>query len=425
MLTERFTRLAWLLTPMFLNLLCFGVVNSPRAEDTPNRIDFKYMYYSDKNGVLNHTPTFNWMKRLSHDWTFQWGQEFDVVSGASRRLGANLTGKLGNHGVDAVSGASQRKVTGKPFANPWKDPAFDAVSGASQSEFRHSENPSITYSKQGHVYTAGIYFSDESDYRSYVPSLSIAHDFNDRNTTLSASGSWFFDDFHPQGAFSGQGGSKQIQSLTLSGTQVFSQLTLVSLTVGGIYSQGYLGHPYLPIQVDSGLLIEENVPDHKTSWTLSGQLIQGYHMGEVMGSIHLDMRHYLDTWAMSANDADLQWYQYFGDDKYLRLRARIYQQSVTAFYKDRYSGNERYRSADIRFSAFTSLTLGAKVSLPLSEDWLDHAWLPDHLDLSYDYGMRNTRGDQGTSQPYLHYQLFPHSEFYSEGTFMLGLTFDL
>jgi hypothetical protein len=41
------------------------------------------------------------------------------------------------------------------------------------------------------------------------------------------------------------------------------------------------------------------------------------------------------------------------------------------------------------------------------------------------FGIRDMRGDQGTDQPYAHYQLFPHSQFYTEGTLMVGLGFDL
>lgn len=440
LLTGRFTKLfpkkpraarrVWTALKSLLGLavaaqVTWMLTGIPRAEDDHDRVDFKYMYYTDKNGVWNHTPAFDWINRLSREWTFQWGQEFDVVSGASRLIGSTLIGKLGDHGVDVTSGSSRRVVTGQPFANTWKDSAFDAVSGASKAELRHSENPSITYSKQGRVYTAGFYFSDEHDYRSYSPSLSIAHDFNDRNTTLSAVGSWFFDDFHPQGAYADQGGSKQIQSLTLSATQVLTPLTMVSLTGNGIYSHGYLGHPYNPIPLDSGYLIEEHVPGDKTSWAISGQLVQGYHIGDYLGSFHLEARHYLDTWALTSNDAELQWYQYYNADSYLRLRVRGYAQEAAGFYKDRYAGNEVYRSVDIRYSKFSSLTLGAKISMPLFEDWKDSPLLPDHLDLSYDFGIRDTHGDQGTATPYAHYQLFPHSEFYTETTIMLGLVFDL
>ncbi len=396
-----------------------------RAEESGDRLDFKYMYYWDRNQVWNHTPAFDYFHKLSPDWSLQWDQEFDAVSGASRRLGADLTGKLGDHGVDATSGASQRKSNGTPFANPWNDPAFDAVSGASKSELRHSENPSVTYSQGGRVYTGGFYFSDEPDYRSYSPSLALAHDFNERNTTLGAVLAWFFDDFHPGGAFADQGGAKQIQSLSISATQVLSPLALASLTLNGIHASGYLGHPYNPVILADGYAIEENVPRRKTSLALAGELVQGYRIGGLLGSLRLNARRYIDTWGMDSKDAELQWYQYFGEGTYLRLRARGYRQSQSGFARDQYQGDELYRSADIRYYPFSSLLLGAKIAAPLFDSWHENAWLPDRFDLSYDFGIRDTYGDRGTSQPYRHYQLFPSTENYTEGTFMLGLSFDL
>jgi len=395
------------------------------GEESRDKIDFKYMYYWDKNQVWNHTPSFDWTTFLLWGWSFSWSQEFDVVSGASRRIGADNIGKLGDHGVDATSGASGRKTTAQPFANPWHDSAFDAVSGASKRELRTSENPSLTYSHDGKVYTAGIYYSNEPDYTSLSPSLSVSRDFFERNTTLSAAGAWFFDDFHPQGAYQDQGGAKRIRSLTLSVNQVLTPLTMASLTATGIYANGYLGHPYNPVLLDSGYLIEERVPHDKTSWAFAAQVIQGYHVGDALGSFHLEGRHYLDSWGLVSNDADLQWYQHFGGEAYLRLRARGYMQGPTAFYKDRYQGDETYRSSDLRYSRFKSLLLGIKLATPLFESWHDEVLLPDRFDISYDFGIRDTRGDQGTDQPYAHYQLFPHSQYYTEGTLMIGLGFDL
>ncbi|MDB5051891.1 MAG: hypothetical protein JWO30_4962 [Fibrobacteres bacterium] len=400
-------------------------VRTATGEGSGDYLDFKYMYYWDRNGVWNHTPAFDWLTFLSPAWSFKWSQEFDVVSGASRRIGSDNTGKLGDHGVDATSGASKRTTTGTPFANPWKDPAFDAVSGASKREIRLSENPGLTYSKNGSVYSGGIYYSDEPDYRSFSPSLTLSRDFNERNTTLSASGAWFFDDFHPQGAYSDQGGGKQIRSLTLSANQILTPLTMLSLTATGIYANGYLGHPYNPVILDSGFLIEERVPGDKTSWAVAAQLVQGYRLGGTLGSFHLQYRHYMDSWDLIADDAELQWYQYFGGSAYVRLRARGYAQGATAFYKDHYVGDESYRSVDLRYSQFKSLLLGIKVSAPLFAEWEDSPLLPDRFDLSYDFGIRDTYGDQGTDRPFAHYQLFPSSENYTEGTIFVGLGFDL
>jgi hypothetical protein len=66
-----------------------------------------------------------------------------------------------------------------------------------------------------------------------------------------------------------------------------------------------------------------------------------------------------------------------------------------------------------------------KIGAAFSEAWQSRPLLPDRWDLSYDHGMRDTPGDEGTSAPFRHYQLFPHDQRYVQGTFMLGLGFDL
>src|SRR5690606_40002771 len=66
------------------------------ASDSDQGLDFKYMYYWDRNGVWNHTPAFGFFRKLSSLWTIKWDQEFDAVTGASRRLGLRNIGRLGD-----------------------------------------------------------------------------------------------------------------------------------------------------------------------------------------------------------------------------------------------------------------------------------------------------------------------------------------
>lgn len=374
-----------------------------RAESGSDQgVDFKYMYYWDKNGVWNHTPALTYFKKVSNWWKLQWDQELDAVSGASRRLGLKNIGRLGDN-----------------------DRNLDAVSGASKRELRHSEQATVAYARQGHDASASLYFSDENDYRSYSPSVAGSWDFNDRNTTLSGSMAAFFDDMHPTGNFTGLGGSRRILSGTASLAQLLSPLSLGAVTVNVNHSSGYLGHPYNPVVTSQGTMVLENLPDRKTSLALSGQLIQGFHIGNQLGSLHIDARHYRDDWELVSNTADVQWYQYLREGTYIRLRARGYSQGAAKFAKDAYDGDEVYRTPDIRFYKFSDLTLGLKVGSVFPESWGESALLPDRWDLSYDHGMRNTMGEDDGVNPFFHYQLFPKDEYYIQGTFMLGLAFDL
>ena len=122
-------------------------------------LDMKFEYFRDANKVWNATPCLLLKKALDRKWTFGWEQEFDVVTGASRRLGADKIG---------------------PFAGN----EVDAISSASKVENRHSEAPSLTYSHRGVTASGSLYTSHEPDYVSWSPAGSFSMDFFDRNLTL-------------------------------------------------------------------------------------------------------------------------------------------------------------------------------------------------------------------------------------------------
>jgi hypothetical protein len=221
------------------------------------------------------------------------------------------------------------------------------------------------------------------------------------------------------------GGRRNIISGTATVAQVLTPLTMVSLTGNVVHSSGFLGHPYNPVVTSEGNLVLENLPDRRTGISLTGQIIQGFHIGDRLGSVHIEARHYRDDWDLVSNTADVQWYQYILEGTYFRLRARGYRQGKTAFAKEVYAGDEEFRSPDIRYYAFSSLTLGLKIGSVFPDSWGESAFLPDRWDIGYDHGIRDTHGEEDRSQPLFHYQLFPKDEYYLQGTLMAGLSFDL
>ena len=398
-----------LLTPLrpasVPGLLAALLVTAPgpaRAAEGGSGLDIKYMYYQDRNEVWNHTPSFAFFRRIASRLRFQWNQELDAVSGASRRLGLANTGRLGEDSTRGV----------------------DGVSGASRREIRHSEQATLAWEDNGRSAAASFYFSDENDYRSYAPAASASWDFNDRNTTLSAAWSLFLDSFRPTGGFAGQGGDRRIQSLKAGLTQLVSRLSLFSVSVHPIRSTGYLGHPYNPVVAADGAMITEELPDRKLSVALTGTWIQGYVFRDLLGSVHVEARHYRDDWRLVSNSLDVKWHQYLVEGTYLRLRARLYRQGSAGFYKASYAGDEVYRTSDIRFSPFQSLTFGAKLASRFPESWSESALLPDRWDIGYDHGARDTEGQGNAVHPFFNYQLHDAGTFYRQGTFMAGLGFD-
>ncbi len=375
-----------------------------QAAATGSRLELKHEYFWDKNKVWNQTPAFSLSQALSRVWSLGWEQEFDVVSGASRRIGLEKVGQTGDREIDAVSSAS--KV-----------------------ELRHSENPSLTYSNEGTVVSASLYSSREDDYVSLSPAGSVAFDFNERNTTIGASYAEFFDSFEPRGYFAGQGGKKRISSLGGTLAQSITSLTLVGFTATWNRSWGYLGHPYNPPITIDGQMMQEMVPNHKQAGALSAQIVQGFRLADRLGSLNLDYRRYQDSWGLKSGTLDAKLSRYFTETAFIRLRLRYYNQTGALFAKEHYIGNETYRTADIRFFPFTSWLVGAKISAAFPEVWGESAFLPDRWDIKFDYTLRDTRGDKvaqtGSEPRSLRYQLYGPEETYTQGVIMVGLVFDL
>jgi hypothetical protein len=371
---------------------------------TGSRLVLKHEYFRDKNKVWNQTPAFSFSQALSRVWFLGWEQELDIVTGASRRIGLEKVGQSG-------------------------DLEIDGVSAASKVETRHSENPSLTYSDQGTVASASLYSSRENDYFSLSPAASLAFDFNERNTTVGVSYAEFFDTFKPAGPFAGEGGKKRITSLGATLAQSLTSLTLVGFTATWNHSWGFLGHPYNPPVTIDGQMMRERVPDQKQAGAVSAQIVQGFRLGDRLGSLNLDYRRYQDTWALKSGTWDAKLSQYFTETAFIRLRLRYYNQTRALFAKEYYSGSEAYRTADIRWFPFTSWLVGAKISAAFPEEWSQSAFLPDRWDVKFDYTLRDTRGDkvaQAAGEPRsLRYQLYGPDETYTQGVLMVGLVFDL
>lgn len=374
-----------------------------RAETGGNSLEFKNEVFWDRNGVWNVTPAFVLRKLLTRNWSLAWEQELDVVSGASRQIGADKVGPFGGRDLDGISGASKVEV-------------------------RHSENPVLAYADgKGLVASASFYFSREDDYVSRAPAVSLAMDFNERNTTVGLGYADFFDTFRPQGAFAGQGGEKRIRAGSATLAQSLTPLTLAGVTATYVDSRGYLGHPYNPPIDATGTLLTEVVPGSKRAGAISLQLVQGYLLGERLGSVNLDGRRYQDTWGVKSSTVDLKICQYLRDGLYVRLRGRYYRQTGAAFAKDVYTGDEAYRTADVRWYPFSSYLVGAKLSGAFPDAWEEAAFLPDRWDVKYDHMLRDTRGDPEGGLPgeprRTRYQQYGPDQQYLQGVFMLGLAY--
>jgi hypothetical protein len=297
---------------------------------------------------------------------------------------------------------------------------FDALSGASPNGALPSRSPQTFASPSGkaaHVYTIapgqlpadpnyndtrvaaganwtrpltrvdelslGGKFSAEDDFVSATVEATIAHDFNDKNTTLSFGLSNEFDSLHPVGDTPVPGGN--FTSLVRTGgktkdgvgallgiTQVMTRNWLSEFNLSVDRFTGYLNDPYkITSIIDSAGTTTgyeyESRPDqrlrksayweNRVAW--SSQL-----------STALSVRYMSDNWAIRSDTAQLhlRW-SWSNRERYIEPTFRWYRQTAADFYTpfilDTAKQSTGFESADSRLSAFHALTYGVKYAQKL------------------------------------------------------------
>ena len=394
-----------LLTTALFSCLAF-------ASEEGDKLDTKFEVFHDRNDVTALSPVMSLTKSIARNFSIDWEAQLDAVTGASRQWGTKGSGQ--NPPLDASTGASGKATT--------VSHVLDGISGASGKgdwELRGGTKLGVTWTdKKGGVLNGSLSVSKENDYKSFSPAIGGSWDFGERNTTVSWGASWFFDRESPYGAWALLGGgAKRVQSYNLGLSQTLTPLSLAGLTATVTRTTGYIGHPYNPVStVDSGLLAEY-LPEKKDAVALAAQFVQGFHLGDLLGSVNSEYRWYTDSWNLRSHTLTVRWSQHLSDASVLRLQARVYTQTGAAFASTHDLGNELYRTADIRFFPFNSYLLGAKFSSELPEAW--GALLPRRWDISYDHLVRDTKGNPAL------YQLYAANAWYMQGTARLGFSWDI
>jgi hypothetical protein len=232
--------------------------------------------------------------------------------------------------------------------------------------------------------SVGAKFSVEDDFVSATVNASIAHDFNDKNTTLSFGLFNEFDSLHPIGGAPVAGSDyelaeKQTGGKTKDGvgvllgvTQVMTRNWLSEFNLSVDRFRGYLNDPYkITSIIDSagnttGYEFESR-PDQRTrksaywenrvAWT--SQLSTG-----------LSLRYMSDNWAVRSDTAQLhlRW-SWSNRERYIEPTFRWYRQTAANFYTpfimDTAKQSTGFESADSRLGAFRALTYGVKYAQKL------------------------------------------------------------
>jgi hypothetical protein len=239
--------------------------------------------------------------------------------------------------------------------------------------------------------SSGIGVSTEYDYLHLGANLSLARDFNKRNTTLSAGIAWSQDDIDPVGGrpiplsqmldvgndSNKRDGSesKDVLDLLLGFTQVLNRTTVLRVNYSYSDASGYLNDPYkllsvvdpltgdtlarVPVgQGPDGVYLFESRPDTRTKHSLYAEVKHAFGT-PVM---HVTYRYMTDDWGIDSHTGEVRLRWPLGDG-YIEPQLRYYTQSAADFYRASLVGGAalpRYASADFRLGDFDATTVGVK-----------------------------------------------------------------
>lgn len=248
--------------------------------------------------------------------------------------------------------------------------------------------------------SSGLHFSKEYDYLSLGFNGSLARDFNQKNTTVSAGLSYSYDTIDPEGgrpvplssmvvnlgqyandaeyrsAFDATrldgSDTKTTTDLLFGLTQVINRRTIMQFNYGFSVVDGYITDPFKVLSVvnDQGLtqdLVYENRPDKRNKHNFYWQTKYATDFGVA----DVSYRFATDDWQIDSHTVDSRLRINLADGSYIQPHFRYYQQSAAEFYQPFLTDNQalpEYASADYRLGEMTAYTLGLEYGMQVNND---------------------------------------------------------
>lgn len=299
--------------------------------------------------------------------------------------------------IDALTGASPNGAIATDAVQTFTTPSGDA-----SYTVQPGETPLDPSFKDSRIALNGVWekplserlkgvfsanFSTEYDYQSMGVTATLARDFNNRNTTLSAGASYSADTIEPVGgtpvglasmptfpAVKPTQGASEDKTVTefLAGiTQVLNRRTLMQFNYTHGMDDGYLTDPYKLLSVVnsagnvSGYRFEKR-PEERTRQTVFWRTLHQF----TEDVLDVSYRYYWDDWGVSSHTLDTRYRYELGGGHYLQPHVRLYQQNAADFYRFSLAegSTPAHASADYRLGDMTTTTFGLKYGLAVSED---------------------------------------------------------
>lgn len=358
------------------------------AQEPAWQVDTAALLYQEADGrVQAAEPVVNLRKDFGEERAFSFKAVVDSLTGASPNGAApankrqTFTGPSGNGTYTAAPGAL-------PLDDEFKDTRV-ALSASWQQPVG-----------EGTRMTVGGNVSSEFDFLSLGMNGSLAHDLNDKNTTLSAGLALEFDSIKPVGGApaglsmtsaqqKGGDDTRTQYDLSLGVTQILSRHALLQLNYGLSASSGYHTDPYklltvldssyqlVPVATDTYEYLFEQRPDSRLRHSLFAEW--KYIFTEDV--IDLSARYTSDDWGVNSATLDARYRWAVNARWYLEPHLRWYTQTAADFYRPyllqgrdvSLSGTTvmprlTAASADPRLGAFDATTAGLKLGYTLGRD---------------------------------------------------------
>lgn len=336
-------------------------------------VDSALAYYHEDGRIQAIEPVVEVSKLFSDGQALSFNATFDSLSGSSPN------GALTSHTAQTFaspSGKASHTYTIAPGQLP-VDPHYEdariAVGG----------NWTVPATRLDEV-SLGLKLSDEHDFFSVTTNASIAHDFNEKNTTLSLGVSNEYDSLSPIGgapvpgsdyslAEKAGGKTKDGVGLLLGVTQVMTRNWLSEFNLSVDRFTGYLNDPYkIASIIDSaGATLGyqyESRPDQRVrkSAYWENRVTWTQHL-----STALSLRYMADDWGVRSDTAQLHLRWTLADrTRYIEPTVRWYRQTAAEFYtpfilSTTDKPTTGYESSDDRLGPFHAMTYGLKYAQKL------------------------------------------------------------
>ncbi|MEP7705961.1 DUF3570 domain-containing protein [Paraglaciecola sp. 25GB23A] len=356
------------------------------------KVDTSLMYYGETDRVTAVETVIAGQKDFGDERLFTGKIVIDTLTGASA---TGAVAQLTAQTVSRPSGQGSYTVNAgeTPLDNTFKDTRVQVDGQWTQP-----------WSDVSRI-TTGLHLSTEHDYYSLGFNGSYAHDFYNKNTTLSGGLAYSYDVIKPEGGLpvpfstktastgysedydddgyieedgddnyanderSGSSDNKSTIDVLFGLTQVINRRMLMQFNLGVSQINGYSTDPYkvLSIVNDQGLtqsLVYENRPDSRIKTFAFWQTKYALDFGVA----DFSYRFATDDWKVDSHTFDSRLRINLSDSSYLQPHFRYYNQSAAEFFQPFLMEGQalpEFATADYRLGEMTAYTLGLKYGMEL------------------------------------------------------------